>query len=151
MNTLYLMNGISGGGKSTYAKKLSESTGAKIICPDSIRGELSPIGDESDQSNNAAIFTTLVPQRLNQALVRGESVVFDAMNLKAKDRRRYIQLARKSGASIECHFIRPNLITSFRQNRLRTRQVDEGIIADQFRRWQEPRIEEGFDKIVEVK
>lgn len=149
--TLYLLSSIAGMGKSTYANKLASQTGAIIICPDTIRGELSGNGDESDQTHNAAIFNTILPQRIVKAFIGGYSVILDSMNLKIRDRKRWMNIAREHKFSVECHFIRPNLAIALKQNKMRSRNVPEDIIQKQFNNWHEPdSLFEKFDKIVEV-
>ena len=80
-----ILSGISGSGKSRMRKKLVSKLSSSItVCPDDIRREL--LGDVSDQSDGKRIFN-VARERLQDALMDGRTVIFDATNLgKARDR-----------------------------------------------------------------
>lgn len=67
MPIYYLMVGIPGSGKSTYAKEL----GCRIVCPDTIR--------ETHRIGSPEAFA-ITRQQIKEALEAGEDVVFDATN-----------------------------------------------------------------------
>jgi predicted kinase len=67
--------GISGSGKSTWAKAFAEKAGYSIINPDSIRKELT--GNVSDQSRNADVWKRAYEQ-LDSAIVHKQNTIFDS-------------------------------------------------------------------------
>ena len=77
--------GISGSGKSTYVKSL---TNYVIVNPDSIREELT--GNISDQSQNAKVWE-LAKLRVCRALSEGKNVVLDATNVDSEKRKAFIK------------------------------------------------------------
>ena len=145
------MAGISGSGKSTHAATLAESLNGVIVCPDTIRGELSG-GNESDQSFNTMIFTKLLPMRIATAFSASDVVIYDATNVDEKARK----TARSwvpANYSIELHYIHPDLERALAQNKNRTRQVPEEVIKSQFKRWINPETsanKDKYSKIVEI-
>ncbi len=88
--------GISGSGKSTWVNSLANQ-GFVVVSPDAIRKELS--GDISDQTRNGEVFT-IANQRSVDALNNGDNVIFDATNVKSKDRRNLLNHL-KDNVSIE--------------------------------------------------
>ena len=78
MNTLYIMVGLPGSGKSTVAKELSEFLNIPIVSTDQIRMDIT--GSEENFDRDGYIWSQVVPAKLNMALLRGD-VVFDATNL----------------------------------------------------------------------
>jgi predicted kinase len=78
--------GISGSGKSRWIMSL-ENQGFEVISPDEIRRELT--GSISDQSRNRDVFP-LAFERSIEALNTGKSVIFDATNIKSKDRKKML-------------------------------------------------------------
>lgn len=95
-NILYVMMGMPGSGKSYLAETL-EDHGAVVISSDRIREEL--YGDAGVQSDPRAVFG-LAHKRLRKSLC-DDSVavtVFDATNLKKKDRLEAKKIAEECGA-----------------------------------------------------
>lgn len=143
--TLYILIGHAACGKSTYAKKLAESTGATIVSSDELRKQLT--GNEEDQSQNARLFLHDIPEAIERALVRGESVIFDAMNLKPRDRRKIMELAHQASPSIrmEAHYFAANAEKAIKWQANRERKVPDEIIRSQAQRLVLPQITEHFD------
>lgn len=90
LHSIVLMIGPSGSGKSTLASKLFKSH--EIISSDNIRAELT--GDFRIQSRNDEVFDE-VHRRTELLIRRGQRAVVDATHLKAKDRKFYVDLAKK--------------------------------------------------------
>lgn len=100
---LYIMQGISGSGKSFYAEQIHQQTGALVVSSDRERKRL--FGIEFTQRLTNADKNKLYSQTMNQAtydqlylacqaaLQAGVSVVADATFLKAAHRQRFLQLA----------------------------------------------------------
>lgn len=79
MPKLIIMSGLQGSGKSTYATKLCESMpNAVLLSSDDLRQNVG--------SNGKIVFEILY-RLMNSALENGQDVIFDATNVKLKDRR----------------------------------------------------------------
>jgi protein phosphatase len=88
--SLVLMMGASGAGKSTFAAKHFLPT--EIISSDRCRGFVAD--DEADQSATSDAFDVLY-YIASKRLAARRLTVLDATNLRAEDRKRAIELARK--------------------------------------------------------
>lgn len=95
MPTVYMLIGLPGSGKSTIAEKLSKGEDAVIVSTDKIREEL--FGDEAIQSNekyNGNTVFCIAHDRVKIAMLEGKNVIFDATNVKRKDRKYFLDLLR---------------------------------------------------------
>ena len=81
MADFYMYIGLPGSGKSTAA---AAQKGATIISSDAIRGEL--YGDENIFGKRDEVFGLMLC-RTREALLRGETVCYDATNLASRRRR----------------------------------------------------------------
>lgn len=146
-NTLIILAGISGSGKSTFAKLLEEQ-GWNITCPDRIRAFF--YGDESIQGDGNKVFQFAFNNMVEYGK-QGCDVVFDATNTTKKARKQVIEQGKKHFDFILCYYFSPDLIKSQKQNLNRERQVPLEIIYKQFKKWENPTIDEGFDYVCEIK
>lgn len=146
-NTLIILAGISGSGKSTFAKLLEEQ-GWTITCPDRIRAFL--YGDESIQGDGKRVFDRAYRNAICYGISK-KDCVFDATNITKKARKNVIEQCRKYFDFIICYYFTPDLITSQKQNLNRERQVPLEIIYKQYKKWETPTIDEGFDYVSEIK
>jgi predicted kinase len=80
---LILPVGISGSGKSTWIKSM-ENSNTVVVSPDKIRKELT--GSISDQTKNNEVFA-LAMKKTADALNISKDVIFDATNIKSKNRK----------------------------------------------------------------
>jgi len=87
---LVLLVGISGSGKSTFAKR--HFLGTEIISSDTARGLVSD--DENDQSATADAFD-LVHYLAGKRLARGKIAVIDATNIQPAARQSLVAVARE--------------------------------------------------------
>lgn len=147
MLTVYVMCGVSGSGKSTYAQKiLKDMPHTKLISTDAIRKEL--WGDENDQRRPDVVFKVAY-ERIERELRRNYDVVFDATNLKVKDRIKLIEFVK--GLEIEAEFYCIVMSTSLEEcieaQELRERKVPRAVIEKQYKSMQYPFIDEGWDVI----
>ena len=147
-NTLIILAGISGSGKSTFRDLLCESNHFAIVCPDLIRKEL--YGDESIQGDGNKVFS----KAFEDLKSFGDCLfdcVFDATNTTKKARKQVIEKARPHFDFILCYYFYPSLVKSMNNQKKRERQVPREILAKQMAQWQTPTIEEGFDYVSEIK
>ncbi|MGJ5813257.1 polynucleotide kinase-phosphatase [Paludibaculum fermentans] len=87
---LVTLIGASGSGKSTFARQHFKP--AEILSSDFFRGLVS--NDENDQACSADAFDTLY-YVLSKRLARGHLTVVDATNVRADDRKRLVEHARR--------------------------------------------------------
>lgn len=95
MPTVYMLIGLPGSGKSTVAEKLAKGQDAIIVSTDKIREEL--FGDEAIQSNekyNGNTVFCIAYDKVKLAMLEGKNVIFDATNVKRKDRKYFLDLLR---------------------------------------------------------
>ena len=79
---LYMLCGLSGSGKSEYAKQLKEQLpNTYIFSSDELREEL--CGDINDQKHNPQVFQEL-HRRIKSCLKNGCNAIYDATNTKSK-------------------------------------------------------------------
>ena len=83
-NTLYVLVGLPGSGKTTLAKDIANiNIKAKHISSDAIRAEL--FGDENNQENNSLVFEEM-KRRTKEYLKEGYNVIYDSTNINHKRR-----------------------------------------------------------------
>lgn len=146
-NTLIILAGISGSGKSTFAKLLEEQ-GWAITCPDRIRAFF--YGDESIQGDGNKVFQFAFDNMVEYGK-QGYDVVFDATNTTRKARKQVIEKGREHYDFIICYYFAPDLTQSIANQKKRERQVPIDVVVRQVNKWETPTIEEGFDYVCEIK
>ena len=151
MSKLIVLCGIPGSGKSTYANKISNelwNQGEKtaIISTDFIREYL--FGNASCQLFGNKVFTEAYKQ-IEKYLDEGYCVIFDAMNLRPKDRHKLIEVAKNHNVDniTAIHFSTPVEVCIERQLQ-RERQVPEKVIRSKQGSLVIPSINEGFDAVL---
>lgn len=87
MAKIYMMIGVPGSGKSSYAKNVLKYTlnlsDDSIVSSDDIRKKY--FGDENDQSHNAEVFKILY-QKVRMLYDEGKDAIIDATSMSYKDR-----------------------------------------------------------------
>lgn len=136
----HILCGLPGSGKSTLSKRLSTF----IVSPDNIRKFLWE--DESVLHHDKLVFR-IAKTIIRYMLSLNKNVVFDATNLSAKTRKRYINLAKQYKSIITVHWINCPLQTAIERNNNRSRKVPEAVIKSFYNRLQIPSISEGMDII----
>lgn len=146
-NTLIVLCGISGSGKSTFAKLLEEQ-GWTVTCPDRIRAFF--YGDESIQGDGNKVFQYAF-NNMAEYGKQGYDVVFDATNTTKKARRRVIEEGQKHFDFIICYYFAPDLTKSIGNQKKRERRVPHDVLVRQVQQWETPTLDEGFDYVCEIK
>lgn len=152
--TLYMMVGLPGSGKSTFANDvLKHEPCADDMFPhnrcvvhssDVIRAEL--FGDESSQDDNVKVFQIL-HKRIREDLRNGVDVVYDACNIHKRRRAAFLQSLNKIDCRKVCYcIITPYRVCVNRQNG-RKRKVPIDAIKKMYMNWTPPHRSEGFDEI----
>ena len=86
LKRLYLISGVAGSGKSTYAKTKAETEGGVWISRDAIRFSLVPEGEDyfSREPEVFASFISQIQEQINDPL--GTDIYVDATHLTSKAR-----------------------------------------------------------------
>ena len=142
---LIMLIGVSGVGKSTFAKQLKDAGEIDlIISSDALRAEL--FGDENEQNHNNELFNEL-HNRIRKALKEGKRVCYDATNLSSKRRMNFLKNISDLDVIKECiMFIASFDLCVFSQLN-RERQVPVDVIKKQIKQFQCPYWYEGWDDI----
>ena len=96
--TLYVLIGIQGSGKSTWARANAARLGAVIVASDEIRNELAAAGLDPEPLGDR-VFATL-EDRLDHYLAAGQNVIADATHVRRAWRANEVAVGRKHGAKV---------------------------------------------------
>jgi predicted kinase len=133
--------GLPGSGKSTYLASL----GVHPVSSDAIRLQLAD--DETDQTINAHVFAAmryLLRQRIE---LQRPATYIDATNLTRRDRRPFLELARKHGCATEALFFDIPLAVCKARNSSRGRIVPDHALDLMAAKLVPPSVEEGFTRV----
>lgn len=140
MKNLYVLIGLPGSGKSTYAKTLE----GKLFSSDEYREKIT--GDSSDQSANDKVFKQLYSD-IHETMKTGEDCIFDATNCTYKSRTRILELALKYRYFATAIVVYQPIDKCVTWDTLRSRSVGSEVIWKYAKSFQFPQYEEGFDSI----
>lgn len=130
--TLYLMRGLSGSGKTTYAKTLD----AVRVSRDGIRAELTGRSDKFAGDNKfEAQVTRVQKERVRDALIARRDVVIDDTNLIDKFAVEWLNMAHDYGHNWAVHEMDATLEEAITQNANREDSVPEDVIRKQWSKW----------------
>lgn len=145
MNFFYMTVGCPASGKSTWAEQFRDKFA--IVSSDAIRAAL--YGDESIQGNPAEVFE-LAKQTIVDALKQGNNVIFDATNMKYKNRMNIMREVNKFSSNYllkVCEIFVEPIDVLLERNAARERHVPEHVIYRMMRQFEMPTRAEGFDVI----
>ena len=131
MKTFYMMCGLSRAGKTTYAQKLAEETGAVLVCRD----------DELYFNQSMGFFAAelIAQQKVHELLKNGKSVIYDSMALVPGERQMILNRCRTQDCKTVCVFVNtPREVIEQRGGRI----PYEALIP--------PTDNEGFDEIIVI-
>lgn len=146
--TLFIICGLSGSGKSTFAENILSKISC-VISSDKVRKVL--WGDENDQQNPQKVFEFLYAKAANK-LFEGKNVTIDATSLTRKLRKNiYKQLKTWKDLNVEVFYFENNVEKALDGNSKRARVVPEEVIRNQSAKYQIPSEEEEYlNKIYKV-
>ena len=145
MPILYVMIGIPGSGKSTYAKNIPNTT---VVSSDEIRHELT--GDYSNLTKDKQVFP-LLEKRILDLLKAGKDAVYDATNINLTKRRK-ITAKYSDLAKIVYIFMDTPLKVALERNRNRERKVPEDVIRNMYKYLKKSNIVyDNYDKLIIIK
>lgn len=144
MKILYVMMGIPGSGKSTYARKLD----AKYVSLDKIREE--KFGDINYRGEESTKIWTEACSMIIQASRHGENAVLDATNVLRSGRRKIIRQFRQNFDKFVLCYVKTPLSVAIERNNNRENVLEEYIIRDKYEKLVEPQLDEGWDEILYI-
>lgn len=145
MAKVYVMCGVPGSGKSTYAHSIADDLDAIVVSSDDVRAEL--YGDASCQANPARVFNE-VYRRAHEIVDSNLSVIIDATNIKRKDRRRIVKEFPYN--EIVALVMNTPLEVCLERNENRDRVVPRDVIRKMYDNFELPSRYEGFKVIEDV-
>ncbi len=139
--TIVVLVGLPASGKSTWL----ERRGVAALSSDFLRVLLAD--DATDQSIHRQVFAAL--RYLARARLRiGRRLVYvDATHLTPRERRPWIEMARRYGSRVEALYFDTPIGECLRRNRMRDRVVPEEVIERMAARLVRPSRAEGFDRV----
>lgn len=138
--------GISGSGKSTFID-LYKTNDTIIVSTDDIREKI--FGDAKNQENNSKVFA-IAFYLIKTALIYGNSVLFEATNLTASNRKWVLKQIKDCNANKIVFYFDTPLEQALANNQKRDRQVPDDVIEKQFKKYRHPSYKEGWDKIYKI-
>lgn len=138
---LIIAVGLPGSGKSTYFERIS----ANPVSTDAIRQQLAD--DATDQSINKAVYATLRFVAKMRVSVGRPVTYIDATNLTVRDRRQYIDMARRWNCRVQALYFDTPVEVCKERNRNRARVVPEHVMDAMAAKLTPPRVEEGFESV----
>lgn len=139
--TFYMMVGVPGSGKTTYAHQIPNAT---VLSSDDIRAEIG--ADGGDKKMHKQVFDIL-HERVKEALSVGNDVVYDATNLRHTRRTEFLNEIKGLADHKVCVYFAIPLEQALSQNADRDTPVPEEVIKRMNLELCEPRIDEGWDEI----
>jgi len=136
-----LVSGLPGSGKSTWLAEL----GAHALSSDAMRLQLAD--DERDQTINARVFAA-IRYLLTQRIELQRPVTYiDATNLTRRDRRPFLELARRHGCEVEAVYFDIPLSLCKARNASRVRIVPGHALDLMAAKLVPPSVDEGFSRV----
>lgn len=148
-NKLIVLVGCSGCGKSTFADKyLSENPDTKYLSSDKLRGALGK--DENDQTVTHLVFP-IIKRNTEEYLKSGKSVLIDATSLNPKERKDYLNIAKKLDVDAIAYVFERSKAQLIANQQKRGegggRVVPEFVIDKMLQKYVRPTTAEGFKEI----
>ena len=150
-NTLYITVGLPGSGKSTYVKNFIKDKEIEYLSSDSLRAVYGK--DETDQSVTSIVFGH-IKRKVDEFLKDGKNVLVDATSVNRKERRDYINTAKKYGAKVVAIVFKMDRQGLIDRNKKRGeqggREVPTFVIDKMLNKFEEPSDSEGIDVMIYV-
>jgi predicted kinase len=133
--------GLPASGKSTWARE----NGITAISSDALRELLAD--DATDQTIHREVFRHVRALLRTRIAIGRACTAVDATNLTPRERRPYIEIARKLGARVEAVVFDTPLEECLKRNRARARVVPEAAMQTMAAKLRRPSTGEGFARI----
>lgn len=152
MANLYMMIGLPGSGKSTYAKEtlLKFNPDWGYVSRDEVRFEM--IDDVEHYFDKEDDVFREFCNRIEMYLLRGQNVIADATHLNAKSRLKLIKALKTKPSKIYAVYINTPFDVCMERNKERTglQLVPDQAMYNMQRRFKAPSHDEGFETIYMV-
>lgn len=119
--TVTLMSGLPGAGKDTWLAH--ERPDLPVVSLDAVREEL-----DVDATDNQGTVIQTAREQCREHLRARRDFAFNATNITAQLRKRWIDLFADYGARVEIVYLEPPLSTVLKQNKERSASVPESVI-----------------------
>jgi predicted kinase len=142
-----ILIGLPGSGKTTWRKaKVSQGYKGVVINPDDVRKIVFGVYFDPKKEHDVWEY---ICGKLRRALLKGESICFDATNVKKKRRKALIKLGHEYSAYIEAIYFKVPSEVVLKRNvkRPADERVPLGIMMRMIRNIQPPELSEGFDSV----
>lgn len=143
MANFIMLIGLPGAGKTHIAQSLANPCNAVVLSSDVIRKEL--FGDESIQTESGKVFE-LMNNRVIEYIKNGTNVIYDATNLRRKNRKHLLSILPKD-CSKKAYIVWARYETCLAHDESRERSVGKNVINRMLRNFQVPYYDEGWDYI----
>lgn len=143
MATLYLLVGVPGAGKTTWALQHPQLV---HISSDAIRKEL--FGKEMTLRGYHRVHRIMMERALDH-LAAGQDVVLDSSHLSIRARRKVLQALPEDVQAVAVHIATP-VSQALVNNQMRERHVPRIGICLSGKRLVEPSEAEGFDRVLRI-
>ena len=151
MKTLYITVGCPASGKSTYVKNYVDDNkqNGMYLSSDELRAKFG--SGESDQTCTNQVFS-YIKQKINEILQDKNDgyLIIDATSINKKNRREYIELAKKNKSKIVAWVFERNRDILIDRNKNRDRVVPISVIDRMISQYEKPSVDEGFDEVIEI-
>ena len=124
-DSLVIMVGVPGSGKSTTIEKTEMFKGANVVSTDKIRGKL--FGDEENNSNNDIVFETFYNE-IDESLKDGKLTIADSTAVSRQTRKDLYMLAAKYKRPIRLIVMNIQKELAKSRNNARQRVVPDEVI-----------------------
>ena len=150
MMTLYITVGCPASGKSTYVKNyVDNKQNGMYLSSDELRAKFG--SGETDQTCTNQVFS-YIKQKISEILQdkNGGYLIIDATSINKKNRREYIELAKKNKSKIVAWVFERNRDILIDRNKNRDRVVPIWVIDRMISQYEKPSVDEGFDEVIEI-
>ena len=152
MSTVYMMIGIQGSGKTTFAKVLSKGFNISIVSSDELRTNNPDLKEE-------LVFPTLY-KICKDKILNNESFIYDATNITPKVRKRFVDSLTGLGVNRDLYdivavYFEPDVELSIERVNKRNKEPNErfmplDVIKEYAKNIVEPTNDEGFSQIIKI-
>ncbi|HXY87345.1 MAG TPA: AAA family ATPase [Candidatus Acidoferrales bacterium] len=142
-----ILVGLPGSGKTTWRKtKVAQGYKGVVINPDDIRKTVFGVYFDPKKEHDVWEY---IYKEVRRALLKGESICFDATNVRKKRRQTLIRLGHEHNAYVEAIYFKVLSEVALRRNvkRMADKRVPLGIMIRMARNLQPPELSEGFDRV----
>lgn len=130
---LIVLSGLPFSGKSTLAKKLSKTLGMRIVSYDhdiyaKHKDEVPP---DTSPAKEYEIVQDIAREHLRSLLTKGESTIYDDLNLEKSDRQPLLELARQCNAKPYIIFVDTPLSVIEERRKANLQKPSRGHISEE--------------------